>query len=419
MSTPSARFEFPIWVGTDEFRLIDFNDIHTAIDDNAAIVRHGADATPTGVDATLGENTKCFWYNTDTEQLWYSDGAAWHLVVGYGEAGNITSNAIAASVDAGTSTLAARADHQHAGPGFGSTPVATAVSGSAGSASTVSRSDHAHALGAGTVNAAAIQDSAVTGLKIASTVAGAGITRNISTGELSVGTGTSPSTDTLAINGDVVIVNDASLTQSKLFSGHRMLRVGSSAPTATANSTVSTGDIWVNNLHALALRTATSTWSRPSNMPWGVIARTEITGSVTSDAVTGGSTVAGGTGTATSLLFGANSLNVTATLEMGRMYRIRGFVPAVYHNESGIETMVLSLLGNDLQYERSLLQFTTTAGASQSMSVERTVQNITGSWTWGIGLAFSTTGMKNAYAQVNSVLDAAYITIEDVGPALA
>lgn len=63
----------------------------------------------------------------------------------FAASGTITSNAIGASVAAGTATTYARGDHQHAGPGF-ATPGSSAVgdSAAAGSATTVARSDHTH-----------------------------------------------------------------------------------------------------------------------------------------------------------------------------------------------------------------------------------------------------------------------------------
>lgn len=407
MSTPSNRFSFPIWDGTDEFKRLDFNDIHMTIDDLAAIMTVAAGA-PTS--ASLPENTNAFWFDTITEYLWFSDGSTWRQVYGFGDTADIVAVAVGDAADGGTSTLVARADHRHEAPDWGSTPAAVSTAAATGSASTIARGDHVHALGSGSVTTAAIATDAVTAAKINPDVAGTGIGQDAD-GSLKVNVG-SGSLSTLDLYSDTVIVRDASLTQSKVETGHRLVRVGSTAPASTSLSPVSTGDLWIDTSGNAQVRVGSS-WVRPVNLPWGIVARTEITTTGTSDVISGAST------TPTVVRFGSTDLAVTTTLNSTRLYRIRGFVPALYHTAAGAQSLELSLLGNGNRYERSVVQFSATANAIQSMSVERIVQGLnTGSQTWSIGLMFlSPPQLDNAYAVVNGLLDAAYITIEDVGPA--
>ena len=90
------------------------------------------------------------YYDTDTNIVYFWNGTSWVSTetepYTYG-LGVTTTLGITDSAADGASTALARADHRHAGPGFGS-PATLSFGGTTaeGSASTVSRSDHSHAM---------------------------------------------------------------------------------------------------------------------------------------------------------------------------------------------------------------------------------------------------------------------------------
>lgn len=93
--------------------------------------------------SSAGNNA--IYFATDNQLLYVSNGTAWSQASGFG-VGASTTVAIAGSASDGTSTLYARADHTHAGPGFGSITAQTSFGASSGngSATTPARSDHTH-----------------------------------------------------------------------------------------------------------------------------------------------------------------------------------------------------------------------------------------------------------------------------------
>jgi hypothetical protein len=95
--------------------------------------------------AASSANSGTFYYATDNFLIYYSNGSAWQQADAFGS-GQSTAVSIAGSAADGTSTNYARADHAHAGPGFGSVTAETSfgISSSDGTATTVSHSDHTH-----------------------------------------------------------------------------------------------------------------------------------------------------------------------------------------------------------------------------------------------------------------------------------
>jgi hypothetical protein len=89
------------------------------------------------------------YYDTDTNIVYFWNGTSWVSTetepYTYGS-GVSTTLGIADSAADGTSTALARADHKHAGPGFGNVTAQTSYGASSGngSATTVARSDHSH-----------------------------------------------------------------------------------------------------------------------------------------------------------------------------------------------------------------------------------------------------------------------------------
>lgn len=112
-------------------------------------------ARPTASSVSAGT----FYYATDNYLLYYSNASTWQQVDNFGT-GQSTTTSVAGSSADGTSTNFARADHAHAGPGFGAVTSQTTFGGSSanGSATTVAHSDHTHgtpSLGSSTPGAVA------------------------------------------------------------------------------------------------------------------------------------------------------------------------------------------------------------------------------------------------------------------------
>lgn len=90
------------------------------------------------------------YFDTSDNTLYFYSGSAWVAAktnpYSYASTGETTDISITATESDGTSTNLARADHQHAGPGFGNVTAQTSFGASSGngSATTVARSDHSH-----------------------------------------------------------------------------------------------------------------------------------------------------------------------------------------------------------------------------------------------------------------------------------
>jgi len=95
--------------------------------------------------AASSANSGTFYYATDNYLIYYSNGSSWQQAEAFGS-GQSTTVSIAGSAADGTSTNYARADHAHAGPGFGSVTAQTSFGASSGdgTATTVAHSDHTH-----------------------------------------------------------------------------------------------------------------------------------------------------------------------------------------------------------------------------------------------------------------------------------
>ena len=124
--------------------------------DQAGGITYGTlSARPTASSVSNGT----FYYATDNYLIYFSNGSTWQQVDNFGT-GQSTTTSIAGSAADGSSTNYARADHAHAGPGFGAVTAQTSFGGSSanGSATTVAHSDHTHgtpSLGSSTPGAVA------------------------------------------------------------------------------------------------------------------------------------------------------------------------------------------------------------------------------------------------------------------------
>ena len=121
---------------------------------NTLLYYNGSGWIPTGgfTVGTLGArpaassaNSGTFYYASDNYLIYYSNGSAWQQADAFGS-GQSTTVTIAGSAADGTSTNYARADHAHAGPGFGAVTAQTSngASSANGTATTVAHSDHTH-----------------------------------------------------------------------------------------------------------------------------------------------------------------------------------------------------------------------------------------------------------------------------------
>ena len=109
--------------------------------------------------AAGASNSGTFYYATDNFLIYYSNGTTWQQADAFG-VGQSTPVVVAGASADGTSTNFSRADHAHAGPGFGTPTAQTAfgATSSSGSATTVARADHTH----GTPSLSAVTPAPIT-----------------------------------------------------------------------------------------------------------------------------------------------------------------------------------------------------------------------------------------------------------------
>lgn len=130
MSTPPSR-KFLVPIDLSQLEL------------QNAVIQHLGTAPSSPVQGQI-------YYNTTSKTILFWDGTNWvdtqTAPYTYAASGETTDISITATESNGTSANLARADHQHAGPGFGNVTAQTSygASSSNGSADTVARSDHSH-----------------------------------------------------------------------------------------------------------------------------------------------------------------------------------------------------------------------------------------------------------------------------------
>ena len=281
--TKTSRFSLHRWdSGSDPFTRAQNDSDNVQIETLGAIFRTGLYASIGG--ASSASNVRSFYYATDQTILYFSDGTTWIPLNDFGEAGEITTIEPDASASAGTSTKIALANHVHAIAT--DVPVAIGTALSEGASTSFARANHVHELGVGSIDTAnqfasgivdtaalkatagseavttaVIRDDAVTTvkilngnvtpLKINSTIVGAtsGITRNVSTGVLSVNI----DTDTIAITGNTGGVKANSITDSML----KSTALSEAVTTAVIrNGAVTTDKILNGNVTGLKLAAA-------------------------------------------------------------------------------------------------------------------------------------------------------------------
>lgn len=362
VTTPVTTTRFGIYrwpQATDSFTRAQMNTSHEAIEERAAIIRYGS-SKPTG-----SEYVRTFFYLQGENTLHYSpDGATWYQVTGYGTPGT---QAIGDSASEGTANTYARSDHKHAMPSFGTTTAAIGTVASGGSATTLARADHVHIVGAEAVGTAQLKTD----------VAGTGLTHTPGSGITTAST-------------------------------YRLARAKTTAPT---EGTIAAGDVWMDTStsgkEGLYVR-STSSWQRPWNLPWGVLARTFLPlGSQT------------GITAETDISVGGTALQANFTAVAGRAYRITAYVSDVVSNLDNSPLDLRIKIGTTV-YGRHVGRALVIGanGYGQTLRAEVVVDDLTaGSKTFKATL-------QSAYGSLSviqdaSLVDRSYLVIEDIGPSLA
>jgi hypothetical protein len=261
--TRSPRFRLHRWdSGADPFNRAQNDTDNLQVETLGAVFRQGPSADIG--DPTAAAYARSFFFDTTVSVLYFSDGTNWVSLNDAGETGDIEALTIGGSSSAGSVSAPASgiktvefalANHVHALPAAG-TPSDTGTANLAGSALTLARSDHVHAIGLGSINSssdfaasvvdtaalgssavttakiadsnvttakvadsaittAKVNDGAITGPKLAASVAGSGLIRNVSTSVLDV------STDgvTVTVTGDAVAIVAGGIGTTQLADG--------------------------------------------------------------------------------------------------------------------------------------------------------------------------------------------------------
>lgn len=221
-ASQTTRLNIYTWsAGNDPFTRDQLDESHTELESRVAVFFSGTIAAR---PAAAAANNRGFYLATDENTpygiLYYSNGTSWTSVNTFGTPGAITPGD---TIAAGTATTAARSDHQHSLPGFGTTTSSVSTSASGGAATTFSRSDHVHVLANNSVTAGKIAAGGVSAAnQLANNVvetaaiASQNVTRDkieeaerIPTGTILQYAGTSAPTGWLLCNGQEVSASSA------------------------------------------------------------------------------------------------------------------------------------------------------------------------------------------------------------------
>lgn len=221
-ASQTTRLNIYTWsAGNDPFTRDQLDESHAELESRVAVFFSGTIAAR---PAAAAANNRGFYLATDENTpygiLYYSNGTSWTSVNTFGTPGAITPGD---TIAAGTATTAARSDHQHSLPGFGTTTSSVSTSASGGAATTFSRSDHVHILANNSVTAGKIAAGGVSAAnQLANNVvetaaiASQNVTRDkieeaerIPTGTILQYAGTSAPTGWLLCNGQEVSASSA------------------------------------------------------------------------------------------------------------------------------------------------------------------------------------------------------------------
>ncbi len=157
-ATPTTRLAVYKWpTADDEFTRDQMNDSHQALEDKVALFTSGLFSARPAAGAS---NARGFYLATDTNVLYYSNGAAWFSTNSFASPSGLVPGD--SNTDGG-STFAARADHKHSLPDWGVTGELAQIGTAAaqGAAVKFARIDHAHTLATGSVTSGKIATGAI------------------------------------------------------------------------------------------------------------------------------------------------------------------------------------------------------------------------------------------------------------------
>ena len=156
--TSTTRLGLTRWsAATDPFTRDQMDTSHERLESRVAAFFSGTDIN----DYPAATYARSFFYNTSTQILFYSNGSTWQSLTQYGTTIYPLSPSSASAT--GTATTAARSDHVHSLPGWGTISDIQTVqtSASAGDDEKFARADHVHALAANSVTSGTIASGAI------------------------------------------------------------------------------------------------------------------------------------------------------------------------------------------------------------------------------------------------------------------
>lgn len=155
----TPRFGVAYWDSdNDDFSRSQLTLSHNRIEERGAIFRQDVFAQR-GAATTW---TRSFFYDETNEVLYFSDGTNWLKLTDFGSTVSIVAvSPTTPTADQGTSDQAARIDHRHATPPWGTTTVAVSTSAAAGTLDEFARIDHVHVLASNSVTAGKIASGAI------------------------------------------------------------------------------------------------------------------------------------------------------------------------------------------------------------------------------------------------------------------
>ena len=155
----TPRFGVAYWDSdNDDFSRSQLTLSHNRIEERGAIFRQDV----FGQRGAATTWTRSFFYDETNEVLYFSDGTNWLKLTDFGSTVSIVAvSPTTPTADQGTSDQAARIDHRHATPPWGTSIQSTHTSNTSGSTAEFARVDHRHAIGAGSVGAGALAVNAI------------------------------------------------------------------------------------------------------------------------------------------------------------------------------------------------------------------------------------------------------------------
>jgi microcystin-dependent protein len=158
--TNSPRLDITRWsADSDPFTRSQLDTSHQRLEERAAGFFSGTDRSTRDPAIFV----RSFFYDTDDGILYYSDGTEWQNLTEFGGLGAISANTPGNTAFEGENDNAARSDHRHAMPSWGSTGELAQIGTTAaqGNNDKFARINHVHVLANNSVTAGKIADGAI------------------------------------------------------------------------------------------------------------------------------------------------------------------------------------------------------------------------------------------------------------------